>query len=115
MLGHLVAVHDGMLSLLGFREQLYPELTAAFITEPDNVSKEMPLIKDLRVYWKKVSAVLAEHRSNLQPDEWFQKHIAVSDENFIKQPHRNKLNIIIRTNHLSYHLVQLAFLKNKIP
>jgi DinB superfamily len=112
LLGHLVAVHDGMLPLLGFREQLYPELTVPFISEPDNASKKIPLIKDLRIYWKQINTALAEHFSSLQSDEWFQKHTAVSDENFIKESHRNNLNIIInRTNHLSYHLGQLAFLK----
>jgi len=37
--------------------------------------------------------------------------MAVSDEDFSKEPHRNKLNVIInRTNHMSYHLGQLILL-----
>jgi hypothetical protein len=112
LLGHLTSVHDGMLPLLEFGEQLYPELTAPFITEPDSLSKQIPSMSDLRNYWKNVSSTLTVHISNIQPDDWFQKHTAVSDEDFIKEPHRNKLNILInRTNHLSYHLGQLAFLK----
>jgi len=44
---------------------------------------------------------------NRQPDEWFAKHSAVSAEDFAKEPHRNKLNILVnRTNHHSYHLGQ---------
>ena len=38
--------------------------------------------------------------------------VATIEEDFIKEPHRNKLNIILtRTTHLSYHTGQLALLK----
>ena len=112
LLGHLTAVHDGMLPLLEFEEQLYPELTAPFLTEADNASTQIPSTTELRSCWKKVSSSLARHLDNVKTEEWFQKHNAVPEENFIKEPHRNKLNILInRTNHLSYHLGQLAFLK----
>lgn len=44
-----------------------------------------------------------------------QKHSAVSEEDFAKEPHRNKLNLLLnRTNHLSYHHGQLVFLKEKL-
>jgi len=59
-----------------------------------------------------VKPVLAEKFSTVKPDEWFQKHNSVSAEDFIKEPHRNRLNIIItRTTHLSYHLGQFILLK----
>ena len=33
----------------------------------------------------------------------------VSDEDFAREPHRNKLNVLIsQTNHLSYHPGQLS-------
>jgi hypothetical protein len=49
----------------------------------------------------------------LTPDEWFQKHTAVTSEDFAKEPHRNRLNIVVtRTSHLSYHLGQLVLLKS---
>ncbi len=112
LLGHLTAVHDGMLPLLEFETQLYPELTAPFLTEADNASKQIPATIELRNCWKKVSSSLAGHMGVVKTEEWFKKHNAVSEENFIKEPHRNKLNILInRTNHLSYHLGQLTFLK----
>src|SRR6267143_7268519 len=33
--GHLAAVNDGLLPLLGIGERLYPELDAMFISKPD--------------------------------------------------------------------------------
>jgi hypothetical protein len=45
-------------------------------------------------------------------EAWFEKHTAVTAEEFTSEPHRNKLNIIItRTSHLQYHLGQLVLLK----
>ena len=114
LLGHLTAVHDRMLPLLGIGQPLYPHLDNPFIAQPDKAVADLPSVTDLRNYWKEVNTTLAKHFANLTPDEWFQKHTSVSDEDFAKEPHRNRLNIIIsRSNHLSYHLGQLAFLKNK--
>lgn len=111
LLGHLTAVHDRLLPLLGFESQLYPHLDA-FITSPDKAIKDIPPAADLRLHWKEVNDKLAKHFSGLTPDGWFQKHTAVSDEDFIKEPHRNRLSVLIsRTHHLSYHLGQLIFLK----
>src|SRR6187399_3001903 len=112
LLGHLTAVHDDMLPLLNFGEKLYPSLSEPFIKSPDKAINELPSAKELRVSWRNVNEVLAEKFSTLKPDEWFQKHNSVSAEDFIKEPHRNRLNVIItRTTHLSYHLGQFILLK----
>jgi hypothetical protein len=112
LLGHLIAVHDRMLPLLGLGEQLYPQLNEPFLKNPDNAKAAMPSAKELRQYWKNINSTLADHFSKMQPDAWFQKHTSVSAEDFAKEPHRNKLNILLsRTNHLSNHLGQLVFLK----
>lgn len=112
LLGHLIAVHDDMLILLDLGDKLYPELNEPFIKSRDKLVREIPSAKELRAYWAKQNEVLTQHFDSLQPDEWFQKHTAVTDEDFTKEPHRNKLNIIItRTSHLSYHLGQFALLK----
>jgi len=57
----------------------------------------------------------SEHINQMPTDEWFTRHNKVSEADFAKEPHRNKLNIIInRTSHMSYHLGQMAYLeKNK--
>jgi hypothetical protein len=114
LLGHLVAVTDGMLPLLGFSEKLYPQLEKPFITSPDQSGQEFPAAQELRKYWTAINAKLNEHIAATTPDEWFKKHNSVSTEDFVKEPHRNKLNILInRTNHNSYHLGQLIYLKPK--
>jgi len=111
LLGHMAAVHDAMFTLLGFRERLYPELDEVFVDNPDKSGLPKPPTGDLRVCWQQVSAALEDHINTMQPDEWFKRHNSVSEEDFAKEPHRNKLNIIInRTNHLSTHLGQLTYL-----
>lgn len=112
LLGHLAAVHDMMLPLLGFGNRLYPQLDEAFISNPDKTVKTLPDPAVLRRYWVHVNEVLAQKLNSTGSDEWFQKHTLMSDEDFAKEPHRNKLNVLInRTGHLAYHLGQLALLK----
>lgn len=112
LLGHLIAVHDDMLILLDMGEKLFPELHKSFIISPDKSEVEIPSSAELRAYWTKQCDVMKQKFESLQPEEWFEKHTAVSTEDFIKEPHRNKLNIIItRTTHLAYHTGQLVLLK----
>jgi len=114
LLGHLAAVSDGLFTFLGLGERLNPAMDDIFLRKPDNSGIEKPSIAELKEYWNKVNALLADKISQIQPDEWFTRHTAVSEEDFAKEPHRNKLNIIInRTNHLSYHLGQLTYLVKK--
>jgi hypothetical protein len=112
LLGHLVAVHDDMLTRLDIGDKLYPELNEPFLKSPDKAVADIPSVKELRTYWTKQCEVLKQKFDELTPSDWFQKHSAVSAEDFAKEPHRNKLNIIItRTTHLQYHIGQLVLLK----
>ena len=112
LLGHLVAVHDDMLVLLNMGDKLYPELYEPFLKSPDKTFAQIPSAKELRTYWARQCELLKQKFDVLQPDDWFEKHTAVSAEDFLKEPHRNKLNIIItRTTHLAYHTGQLMLLK----
>jgi uncharacterized damage-inducible protein DinB len=112
LLGHLIAVNDGMLPLLGFGDKVFPELESLFIRHPDSESAVYPSIEILKNYWNEVNAALSIHFASIQPDEWLTRHTAVSEQDFAREPHRNKLNILAnRTNHQSYHLGQLVFLK----
>ena len=114
LLGHLIAVSDGLFPILGFGERLYPKLDKIFLETPDKSGLEMPSINELKEYWKKVNAKLTDHIIRVPADEWFTRHNNVSEADFANEPHRNKLNIIInRTNHTSYHLGQLAYLAKK--
>jgi len=112
LLGHLIAVHDDMLILLDMGDKLYPELHKTFIESPDKSVAEIPSATELRASWTKQCEQLRQKFESLQPEEWLEKHTAVSAEDFSKEPHRNKLNIIItRTTHLAYHTGQLVLLK----
>jgi hypothetical protein len=112
LLGHLVAVSDAMLPLLGFGERLFPELETIFIRNPDKSGLKKPSVVELKSNLAAVNAKLAKHIEETPPAEWLERHTAVSEEDFAKEPHRNKLNIIIsRTGHMAYHLGQLTLLK----
>ena len=112
LFGHLIAVHDAMMPLMGLGEKMYPQLEEIFIKNPDQSGMDKPAIKDLRIYWGEVHNKLSQRFEKLTAEEWFTKHTSVSAEDFEKEPHRNKLNILIsRTNHLAYHFGQLAYLK----
>ena len=112
LLGHLTAVHDRMLPLLGLGERRYPQLDDLFISHPDNAATALPPLQELRGQWTAINALLTEKLKAWTSGEWLEPHTAVSAEDFAKEPHRNKLNIVLnRTGHLSYHLGQLALLK----
>lgn len=112
LLGHLAAVHDRMLPLLNLGERNYPQLDEPFISNPDKSRAQTLSTTELRKYWKNTNSRLADKFKTLSANAWFEEHNSVSAEDFEKEPHRNKLNVIIsRTNHLAYHNGQLAFLK----
>lgn len=115
LLGHLIAVHDEMLKLLDMGEKLYPELFEPFIKDPDQAMTRRPSAAALRIMWATHCTAMQEKFAATTSNDWFSKHTAVSEEDFRKEPHRNKLNIIItRTSHLQYHSGQLVLLKNQI-
>lgn len=112
VLGHLIAVHDDMLVLLEMGKKLYPELEEPFIKQADKVAIQLPTVAELRNMWQAQQALMKEQFEKMTPSAWFEKHSAVTTEDFEKEPHRNKLNIIItRTSHLQYHMGQLILLK----
>ena len=114
LLGHLTAVHDGMPRILGFEEPQYPDLEHVFIRNPDKAGLPTPGVAELLKCWHNVSERLNRHIHSLGVEDWFGRHMSVSEEDFAKEPWRNKLNIIVnRTNHLAYHLGQLALLGKK--
>jgi len=112
LLGHLVAVHDDMLILLDMGEKMYPGLYEPFLQLPDKAMDQLPATADLRDSWNRQCEVFRKKMNAMAPADWFEKHTAVTEEDFGKEPHRNKLNIIItRTTHLAYHTGQLQLLK----
>jgi len=112
VLGHLIAVHDDMLILLDMGNKIYPELHEPFLKAADKTVENLPSVGELRAFWKNQLALLTQKFESLQPEQWMEKHTSVSAEDFAKEPHRNKFNIIVsRTTHLQYHIGQLRLLK----
>ncbi len=114
LLGHLAAEHDLMLPLLRFQAPMFPELKPVFIDAPDKAITTLPTLQQLRAYWKMVNDTLMGHIAQLPADEWFTRHANISQEDFPKEPHRNRLNVLLsRTTHLAHHRGQLVLLKAK--
>jgi uncharacterized damage-inducible protein DinB len=109
LLGHLTAVHDAMFPILGLGERLHPELDAIFISSPDKAGAQPPPAAILRTYWDEVNGKLLSQFATLSEKEWLQRHRSMSEEDYVKDPTRNRLAVLLsRTNHLSYHLGQIT-------
>lgn len=106
--GHLIAVNDSILPQLGLGESSYPDWRKIFIEQPDR-ALEQPAVSALRAAWKAINEALSKQFLELTPEQWLAPHTTVSPEDFAKEPHRNRLAILInRTAHLTYHLGQIV-------
>ena len=114
LIGHLASVSDGLFTLFGWGERLYPQLEVPFVKNPDRSTTDKTTPAQVRTYWKDVYSKLAKAIESASTDEWFTRHTAVSEVDFAKEPQRNKLNVLInRTGHMSYHRGQLVYLVKK--
>lgn len=114
LLGHLIAVADGMMPLFDVQAKLYPELFEPFVVKPDKSGNIFPSFDELKAQWKAVTETLDGHFKNMDTHNWMSRHTSVSQDDFAKEPHRNKLNVLLsRTNHQSYHFGQVILLQSK--
>lgn len=114
LLGHFVAVHDAMNDILGLGVPAHPSLYMAFVKSADKSGSETPSVGELRKLWTDVNSSLWKKMTALPAAEWFERHTKMTDEDYAREPERNKLSVLLnRTNHISYHLGQVMFLKNK--
>jgi hypothetical protein len=105
--GHLTAIHDAMLPLLGIGERLHPEFDVSFVSNPDKSQAAIPSHEQVRQAWKTVNAELSKGFEKMSWPDWLQRHAAVSEEDFAKDASRNRFAILLsRTNHLCYHVGQ---------
>jgi DinB superfamily len=112
LVGHLIAMHDRLFPLLGLGERLHPELDVTYITNPDRVLSDPLSATELRRAWAEVNSKLTTALERFRLEDWLQKHTAVSDEDFVKDPTRNRLAVVIsRTSHASYHSGQAIIAK----
>jgi uncharacterized damage-inducible protein DinB len=112
LLGHLTAMHDRMFPLLGLGDRLHPELDEPYIANLDGALADPLSATELRRAWAEVNDRLTRAFAGFTLEDWLQKHTAVSDEDFIKDPMRNRLAVVMnRTSHASYHAGQAALTK----
>jgi DinB superfamily len=112
LVGHLTAVHDRLFPMLGLGERLHPELDETYITNPDGAIPDPLSPSDLKNAWTEVNSKLTAAFEEFTPLDWLKKHNAVSDEDFAKDPTRNRLAVVMsRTNHASFHSGQAILAK----
>jgi hypothetical protein len=108
IVGHLVAFHDRLLPMLRLGDRLHPELDATFIDNPDRSSKDQYPATDLRRFLIEVNEKVTEAIKAMHPVAFLERHAAVSEEYFKKDPLRNRLSVIQnRTAHVAFHLGQI--------
>ena len=106
--GHLTAIHDAMFSILGLGPRLHPELDAIFVSNADKTASQLPSGGELKKAWDEVNGALLSQFAALSADEWLLPHRAMSEEDYARDPTRNRLAVLLsRTNHTSYHLGQV--------
>lgn len=111
--GHLIAVHDAMLPLLGIGPRLHPELDAPFLDEADDTAAPSPSAATLAGHWAEVNAALQAGFDRFSAADWTARHTAMTDADFAANPLRNRLAVLLsRTGHVAYHLGQCALVSN---
>ena len=112
LIGHLAAVNDRMLPMLFLGDRLHPEFDEAFLTNPDRAQPDAVAPAHLKQALLDVNQKLTAAFEKLPPEDWLKRHSAVSEEEFAKEPQRNRLAVLLsRTNHMSFHLGQIILAK----
>jgi uncharacterized damage-inducible protein DinB len=112
LLGHLAAVSDTMMSLLGLGERAHPELDTPFLKSPDRAAQSPHSIPNLREVAREIDARLWTALNGLTPAQWLERHTSVSAEDFAKEPHRNRFSVLLsRTAHMQFHYGQMVLTK----
>lgn len=105
--GHLAAVHDALLPLLGFGPRLHPELDAMFVKNPDRSVEPILSGAEVRRCWAEINESLSTHFRALTPAQWLERHTSVSEADFAREPHRNRFNVLLdRIGHMAEHFGQ---------
>ena len=112
LFGHLTVLADHIIPLLGYGEHLAQPLVKPFVQTPDQKNTDLATVKAIRQTWSNVKALLDKKIPETTPKKGFGRHTSISEEDFAREPHRNKLNVILgRIGHMDYHIGQLTFLK----
>jgi hypothetical protein len=112
IVGHLAAIHDRLLPMLGIGDRLHPELDDLFIEHPDRTFADRLSPTQANRTLVEVNTAVTRGVEVMAPLDWLKKHAAVSEEDFIKDPTRNRIAVLeSRTAHAMYHAGQIRLLK----
>lgn len=112
LLGHFVAVHDRMLPLLGIGPRLHEHLDAPFLTAADRAVATLPPSADLKSALADVNEALWTAFNAWSPADWLARHTSVTEEEFAKEPHRNRMSVLLsRNSHAAFHYGQMILVK----
>lgn len=109
LMGHLANTDDMVLELFGIRKRIFPELATIYhhtrgSNQTGHLTKE-----ELAEKWKTILDELDQAFKSMTESEWLGRHMAVTEEDFKKEPQRNKLNVMLsRVTHKASHLGQIA-------
>lgn len=78
--GHLAAVNDGLLPLLGIGERLHPEFDKMFLSKPDKAIQLTVSGQSLKTAWQEINQKLWDGFLKFSASDWAQRHAAVSEE-----------------------------------
>ena len=113
--GHLAAVNDRLLPLLAIGERLHPEFDVMFISNPDKSVQLTVSGQTLKSAWQEINQKLWEGMAKFSAGDWAQRHTAVSEQDFEREPHRNRFAVLLgRSAHVAYHVGQAALAERKI-
>jgi uncharacterized damage-inducible protein DinB len=109
LMGHLADTEDALLELFGIRKRMFPELAKIYHHEKGNNQTGHLSKVELTAKWNEISAELDRAFKAMSESDWHGRHTAVSEEDYKKEPHRNKLNVMLsRVTHKASHLGQIA-------
>jgi hypothetical protein len=110
--GHITSINDALFPLLGIGPRLHPELDALFVARPDHSGAALPSASELAQASAEVDRELWKVFSQWSAKDWLAKHTAVSDEDFVKEPHRNRYSVLLsRNTHMAFHYGQAILTK----
>ena len=109
LLGHLVDTDDKLLELFGIRARLFPELSTIYHHERGSNQTGHLTREELVKRWSAITVELDRAFKSWSESDWLSRHTAVSETDFAKEPHRNKLNVMLsRVSHKASHLGQIS-------
>jgi uncharacterized damage-inducible protein DinB len=109
LLGHLADTDDALLELFGIDKRMYPDLAVIYHHKRESNQSGHLAKAELLSRWQAIVAKLDATFKSMSESDWHARHRVVSEEDFKREPHRNKLNVLLsRVTHKASHLGQIA-------